>query len=82
MPQPIYNYAVYGYNLTDVTATMTLEPGALEICETGEHNTESYSTTYKINPSIAETPDKSALILGENKPNKPELPLKTSQAVN
>ena len=73
MPQPIFNYAVYGYNLTDVTATMTLEPGAFEIVETGEHNTESYSTTYRINPSVAETPENSGLQVGSIYPNTPPL---------
>lgn len=71
MPMPVYNYAVYGYNLTDVTATMTLEPGAFEIVETGEHNTESYSTTYRINPSVAETSEDSQFIQGEVKTNQP-----------
>ncbi len=71
MPMPVYNYAVYGYNLTDVTATMTLEPGAFEVIETGALNTESYSTTYRINPSVAETSEDSQYIQGEVKTNQP-----------
>lgn len=71
MPHPIYNYAVYGYSLSDITATMTLEPGAFKIAETDEFNTETYSTTYVINPSVADIPENSMLTLGELKANHP-----------
>lgn len=72
-PKPIYNYSVFGYALTDTQVTFNLEPGAFRLASNGNYNTETYSTTFTVNPSTADNPDLSWLRQGEIYPNAPPL---------
>ena len=51
-PDPIYNFAALGYALTDTTTTIELRPGAIKT-HTGIANTDTYTTTFIVNPSSA-----------------------------
>lgn len=67
IPANIYNFAALGYALTDTTTTAEIRPGAIKT-HSGIFNTDTYSTTFQVNPSSAN------YILGSNKDNSLRVP--------